>query len=391
MPSISLSSSSSSSSSSLLIRSKKVPIIHSGFTVSAAAGAPTTTTKAHVTTNHQRPMNAVQHHRSVEIWTTTCIVTNFGRSQLSDSQQLQQHDSNDIYPPRWTLINPCNSGLTGCKAFPYFPKGGPVPEQKIESATHRDWQPLGYVTQWGGMEVGTGMLYPISVVDGLVHIFGGSKLQSELYWQRQTHRWHTFWSKDRAMNVNEPCPVGHAIVTSAGDGPLTNQYDHIVHTTPPFYRYNTHPTYSSEMLLSKCYESALHIATLIPSTERMTNVVALPLLGSGARGFPVDIACQVAAASIVTWLLKSSSDNASNEATRHTIQRHTYRRNMDDDVNENNIPPQTTPTGAIIENTSSHSPHQSHQRVLFGLLDCVVAEELAVQISKQILESSKND
>ena len=38
------------------------------------------------------------------------------------------------------------------------------------------WQPLGYVSSWGGMEVGQGMLYATSVVDGLVHQLGGWKV-----------------------------------------------------------------------------------------------------------------------------------------------------------------------------------------------------------------------
>lgn len=33
--------------------------------------------------------------------------------------------------------------------------GGPVPSLKPKSM-HKDWQPLGYVTQWGGMDVGDG-------------------------------------------------------------------------------------------------------------------------------------------------------------------------------------------------------------------------------------------
>jgi hypothetical protein len=95
--------------------------------------------------------------RRIEIWTTNCIVNNFGKTTIANCS---------------ILINPSNAELSGVSNFTYFPRGGPVPE-KISSSMHRDWQPLGYVSNWGGMEVGNGMLYPVSVVDGLVHQLGG--------------------------------------------------------------------------------------------------------------------------------------------------------------------------------------------------------------------------
>ncbi len=33
--------------------------------------------------------------------------------------------------------------------------GGPVPALKPKSM-HKDWQPLGFVSNWGGMDVGDG-------------------------------------------------------------------------------------------------------------------------------------------------------------------------------------------------------------------------------------------
>lgn len=47
---------------------------------------------------------------SIEIWTTTCIVTNFGKSR--------PNLSNCNF-----LINPGNAALSGVRNFPYFPKG----------------------------------------------------------------------------------------------------------------------------------------------------------------------------------------------------------------------------------------------------------------------------
>jgi O-acetyl-ADP-ribose deacetylase (regulator of RNase III) len=207
----------------------------------------------------------------------------------------------------WILINPSNASLTGCRNFPYFPRGGPVPLEPVQSM-HKDWQPLGYVSQWGGMEVGTGMLYPVSVVDGLVHQMGGWKLQAELQWKR-------------LQSGDEPCPTGTATTTSAGNEPLNLYYDRIVHTTPPFYKYDKDPV----TLLTRCYASAIWLAfDACVGTTR----AAVPLLGSGARGFPLDVACQVAVESVVQWLLQKqeqqhdiqhSSDDTSDRPTKHVI------------------------------------------------------------------------
>jgi len=209
-------------------------------------------------------------NRSIEIWTTTCIVTNFGKSRVHAT----------------LLINPGNPQLSGVRNFPYFPRGGPVPKEKPMSM-HKDWQPLGYVSQWGGMEVGTGMLYPVSVVDGLVHQQGGWRLELECRMQ-----------KIMAMN-GDVCPVGSAVKTSAGCKLLKDEYDEIVHTTPPFYKFHENP----HEYLSLCYERALKKA--FESHLR----VATPLLGAGARGFPESEAIAVAAQMTNEWCTKDSTDS----------------------------------------------------------------------------------
>ena len=197
--------------------------------------------------------------RSIEIWTTTCIVTNFSKMAT-------------------VLINPSNPQLSGVRNFPYFPRGGPVPHETPKSM-HKDWQPLGFVSQWGGMEVGSGMLYPVSVVDGLVHQLGGWQLDAECR------------LKSIMAMSSEVCPVGNAVVTSAGSGKLRDSYDAIVHTTPPFFKYHDNPLGA----LHSCYATALQKA--FEKGER----VATPLLGAGARGFPIDEAISVAATAAKEW------------------------------------------------------------------------------------------
>jgi O-acetyl-ADP-ribose deacetylase (regulator of RNase III) len=204
--------------------------------------------------------SAMNKFRSIEVWLTTCIVTNFGGCANCS-----------------VLVNPCNPQLTGCANFPYFPKGGPVPIEKPISM-HKDWQPLGFVSQWGGMEVGGGMLYPASVVDGLVHQYGGWKLQAECKLKRLI------------AGSNDVCPVGSAVITMSGG--LQDEYEAIVHTPPPFYKFDEEPEY----FLSKCYQCAFETAFAANYSR-----IATPLLGAGERGFPEDVAIRIAANASLQW------------------------------------------------------------------------------------------
>jgi O-acetyl-ADP-ribose deacetylase (regulator of RNase III) len=221
--------------------------------------------------------------RALEVWTTTCIVTNFGKQSAAGCSML---------------INPSNPELTGVKNFPYFPRGGPVPKESPQTM-HKDWQPFGFVSAWGGMDVGSGMLYSVSVVDGMVHQLGGWKLEAECTWKRMT-------SSEKA------CPIGSAVQTTAGDDRLKEQYNAIIHTSPPFFQHDADP----ELKLKKCYESAvgLAFANVAPDTEPVR--VATPLLGSGARGFPYELAMEIASEACVKWChagTGTSSDTVSDD------------------------------------------------------------------------------
>ncbi len=108
------------------------------------------------------PPSASEHTRkkSVEVWTTTCIVTNFGRRHNDDDDDDDDNGKNESsshppsHHPRCTaLINPANPNLSGPNSFPYFPRGGPQPPTQPERPAHHI---MGYVSQWGGMDVGNG-------------------------------------------------------------------------------------------------------------------------------------------------------------------------------------------------------------------------------------------
>ena len=203
----------------------------------------------------------VHPYLAVEVWDTTCIVTNF-KADL--------------------LINPANPNLSGISKFPYFPKGGPEPNQPPAKDAHHI---MGYVTQWGGMEVGQGMMFAANVVDGLVHQVGGKSLLLEL------------------QSVGRTCDHGNAVWTSS-HGDLKQSYPYgIIHTVPPFYDPLADNTSSSLGLLQKCYWSSLNLAQQkmgqrVKKAQEDDLRVACPLLGAGCRGFPVDLAMQSAVAAL---------------------------------------------------------------------------------------------
>lgn len=146
---------------------------------------------------------------------------------------------------------------------------------------------MGYVTQWGGMEVGDGMMFAAAVVDGMVHQLGGMKLRAECKLKGGLFGFG-----------GEACPVATAVVTSPGGAELRAEYDSIVHTVPPFYAH--HPDGDVVELLRSCYRASFELA--FDNVGEANQRVAVPLLGAGCRGFPLDIAIQVAAEESVRWM-----------------------------------------------------------------------------------------
>lgn len=180
-------------------------------------------------------------------------------------------------PPstRPALVVPANPNLTSTSRFPYFPKSGPVPTDYTGKG--QKWQPLGYVTSWGGMDVGEGMVYSSQTVDGIAHREAGEGLKEEIRGLSGglLGRWKALLS-----NNNEP-PIlvntGDAIATSAHN--LSPSFSKLIHTPPPFKDDD-----GSRELLGKCYESALMISG---------DAVVTPLIGSGCRGFTYAEAAEV--------------------------------------------------------------------------------------------------
>mmetsp|Transcript_15837 Transcript_15837/g.23308 ORF Transcript_15837/g.23308 Transcript_15837/m.23308 type:complete len:193 (-) Transcript_15837:223-801(-) len=135
------------------------------------------------------------------------------------------------------------------------------------------------------MDSVSSMLCPAQVIDGIVHRLGGGKLSVEC------QIISTF-----AMN-NKACPTGSAVKTSLGNEELTQTHDVITHTAPPFFNQKDH-----HALLKSCYQSAFKLACEnVSNNVNGVQKVACPLIGSGARGFPLDVAIDVAASESLKW------------------------------------------------------------------------------------------
>ena len=180
------------------------------------------------------------------------------------------------------------------------------------------------------------MLFPAAVIDGLVHQLGGKQLQKECSMLNEHSLSHVYCNQQSVTVLSEDqdvkCPVGTAVISSAGGAELKAEYDNIVHTVPPFFKYP--PSFSDELsavlgidaneeswaydLLLSCYHQSFELAfgqrhdyrnqwiisllgkQLVHNPEN--NRVAVPLLGAGCRGFPVSMAIDAAAKGSTFWL-----------------------------------------------------------------------------------------
>jgi O-acetyl-ADP-ribose deacetylase (regulator of RNase III) len=210
--------------------------------------------------------------------------------------------------------------------------------------------------------VGSEMLYPVSVIDGLVHQLGGEQLVAEC---------RHYLSAATLVAEVDPCPVGTAVRTTSGnkDSSKLRQYynDGIIHTAPPFYRYDVNP----EEKLMQCYMNSFQLAFSVPENEKSTTIpvvrVAVPLLGAGARGFPVDVAIKVAANAAVMWL-DGGSTTATNDHEKIVLNE--QEKNQRNDSTNNN-------------HHHQQKLHQKEQTIAFGILEAKCAEQLCAAIGQK--------
>jgi O-acetyl-ADP-ribose deacetylase (regulator of RNase III) len=109
-------------------------------------------------------------------------------------------------------------------------------------------------------------------VDGAIHRRGGPEILAACQALRDTD-----WP--------EGLPVGEAVATTAGELPAR----WVIHTVGPVYR----DTPEDAEMLAAAHRSSLRVAD-----ELQARVVAFPAISTGAYGYPVEQAAEVATAAV---------------------------------------------------------------------------------------------
>ena len=114
-------------------------------------------------------------------------------------------------------------------------------------------------------------------VDGAIHRAGGPTILAACREIRRTTH-------------PEGLPTGEAVITTAGELPAR----HVIHTVGPIY--GRHQGQEEE-LLAACYRNSL----LLAAKHNLTSI-AFPAISTGAYGYPLDEASQVASAAIARFV-----------------------------------------------------------------------------------------
>ncbi len=110
-------------------------------------------------------------------------------------------------------------------------------------------------------------------VDGAIHRAGGPEIMAE-------------------CGKLGACPTGSAVITTGG----RLKAKHVIHTVGPIYRDGRH---KEPELLKSAYESSLNLAH-----EKGLTSISFPSISTGAYGYPVDEAANIALKAVID-LLKS--------------------------------------------------------------------------------------
>lgn len=86
------------------------------------------------------------------------------------------------------------------------------------------------------------------------------------------------------------CPTGEAVITTAGMLPAR----HVIHTVGPIWRGGSH---GEAELLAKAYANSLALA----ASHRLSSI-AFPSISTGAYGYPLDRAADIALATVLAHL-----------------------------------------------------------------------------------------
>lgn len=116
-------------------------------------------------------------------------------------------------------------------------------------------------------------------VDGAIHRKGGSVIAEECRRIRETE-----WP--------DGLPTGKAVVTSGGN----LKARHVIHTVGPVWMGGFHV---EAELLKQAYRNSLKLAV-----AKGLKTIAFPSISTGAYGYPIEEACQVALNTVRDFLLK---------------------------------------------------------------------------------------
>lgn len=119
-------------------------------------------------------------------------------------------------------------------------------------------------------------------VDGAIHRAGGPKILEE------------------CMKIREKqggCDTGEAVITTGGNLPAK----YVIHTVGPIWGGGNH---KEPELLANCYKNSLKL-----SVENDIKTVSFPSISTGAYGYPIDQAGEVALKVIIDFLKKDNSLN----------------------------------------------------------------------------------
>ncbi len=108
-------------------------------------------------------------------------------------------------------------------------------------------------------------------VDGAIHRVGGPSILAEC---------------SRIVAENGHLPPGHAVIT--GGGRLAAKY--VIHTVGPIYRGGTQ---GEAEILASCYRESIRLAH-----DRGISSIAFPSISTGAYGYPVAEAAEVAVSTV---------------------------------------------------------------------------------------------
>jgi O-acetyl-ADP-ribose deacetylase (regulator of RNase III) len=119
-------------------------------------------------------------------------------------------------------------------------------------------------------------------VDGAIHRRGGQKILEEC-------------KRIRATEWPQGLPTGKAVITSGGN----LKAKHVIHTVGPIWRGGNR---GEPELLAQAYQNSLRLAV-----AEGLKTVAFPSISTGAYGYPVEQACQIALKAVKKFLEKEDA------------------------------------------------------------------------------------